>query len=488
MKKKLLSMLLALTLVLTMMPAMALTAFATEEGQLTEEPAVETAKVHICYTDHSERYVTKTVTTDVEKGTKIEVPEDPDNIGWVITGWHKMYTHRTWNFDEDTVNGEIWLCPDWERVNYTVTFKVNPENELLLESYSALYDTEGVALSEKSVLVKANDVASKTFTYRRDWSVKKTGFFTAEKKGYIFQGWELEDGSYLDMDTDKVQQDIVLVPVFEACTYNVHFVYSDTTETVQVMTYDEEKALKANKETKSGYTFKGWTTVAGSNKVVYADGETVVNLEGATGSNWCDCTQHWEEAGDVYLYPVWKENTTLLAKAHSVNNTTAKITWTPVKGATKYVVYGEQCGSKKMKNLGQTKKLYFVKKNLKKGKTYRFKVVAITKSGKKTSLTAHTILGGKLGKYGNVKSVSSNYNSVVLAKGNTKTIKSTLKMYNKNAKRLGKNHAAKFRYKTSDASVATFANGQINAKSKGSCYVYAVAVNGQYSKIKVTVR
>ena len=50
-------------------------------------------------------------------------------------------------------------------------------------------------------------------------------------------------------------------------------------------------------------------------------------------------------------------------------------------------------------------------------------------------------------------------------------------------------HAPKLRYVSSNKKIATVSKtGKITAKSKGSCKVYVIAVNGASKVVKVTVK
>ena len=52
-----------------------------------------------------------------------------------------------------------------------------------------------------------------------------------------------------------------------------------------------------------------------------------------------------------------------------------------------------------------------------------------------------------------------------------------------------KTHIAKFRYESSNPSIATVnKSGKIKGKKKGKCDIYIYAQNGLYKKIKVTVK
>ena len=51
------------------------------------------------------------------------------------------------------------------------------------------------------------------------------------------------------------------------------------------------------------------------------------------------------------------------------------------------------------------------------------------------------------------------------------------------------NHTTELRYVSTDKKVATVsADGKITAKSKGSCKVYVISINGVKKAVKVTVK
>ena len=52
-----------------------------------------------------------------------------------------------------------------------------------------------------------------------------------------------------------------------------------------------------------------------------------------------------------------------------------------------------------------------------------------------------------------------------------------------------KGHGAKFRYKSSDTSIATVdKNGKIKGIKKGKCTIYVYSINGLMKKAKVTIK
>ena len=178
------------------------------------------------------------------------------------------------------------------------------------------------------------------------------------------------------------------------------------------------------------------------------------------------------------------------AKQAKVTNNSIKMTWNKVNGAKYYLVFGNKCGSaNRYVLIGQTYSTNFTHKKLKKGTYYKFLVSAFDANGKHiaTSRTMHIVTKG--GKYCNFKSVKTKAkkNKVTLAKKG-KTFKLGAKSVKESKKLKVRNHR-NIRYESSDSKVATVdSSGKITAKKKGTCYVFAYAQNGIFSKIKVTVK
>lgn len=119
------------------------------------------------------------------------------------------------------------------------------------------------------------------------------------KEGYTFVGWykEKECQNKWDFTTEKMPANAVtLYAKWEANEYSVEFNANGGIGTMaeQTFVYDTAQGLEANKFTKEGYTFKGWSTTA-DGQVVYADGESVKNLTSTSN-------------GTVTLYAKWEAN------------------------------------------------------------------------------------------------------------------------------------------------------------------------------------
>ncbi|MBQ6439554.1 MAG: Ig-like domain-containing protein [Mogibacterium sp.] len=188
--------------------------------------------------------------------------------------------------------------------------------------------------------------------------------------------------------------------------------------------------------------------------------------------------------------PKGAEFAPLMLKSTKQTKTSIKLTWKKVKGAKKYVIYGNRCGkSNKPKKLatvkGSSKTIKKAAgKKLKKGTYYKFIVVAIGSNNKviSTSKIIHVATkGGKVRNYTKVTTKAKN-SKVTLKKG--KTFKLGAKAAGKNVKK----HVS-LRYESSNPKVAKVSkNGKITAKKKGTCKIYVFAQNGLCKTIKVTVK
>ncbi len=178
------------------------------------------------------------------------------------------------------------------------------------------------------------------------------------------------------------------------------------------------------------------------------------------------------------------------AKQYKVTKNSNTLSWSKVKGAKYYIVYGNKCGSaNRYQYIAKTTSTKFTHKKLKKGTYYKYLVSAFDASGKHiaTSPTMHIVTKG--GKYCNFKKVTTKAkkNKVTLAKKG-KTFKLGAKAVKESSKLKANSHRP-VRYESTNKKIATVdSKGKITAKKKGSCYVYAYAQNGVSSKIKVTVK
>lgn len=193
-----------------------------------------------------------------------------------------------------------------------------------------------------------------------------------------------------------------------------------------------------------------------------------------------------------------KVSGTLLAKITAKGSKSLVLTWNKINGAEGYDIFFVKCGNnttpKLVKTIKGNKTFKWIKKSLKKKKAYKAVVKAyVMKNGKKsyvrTSPMVHAYTSGSTKNYTNAKSVTVNKTSVSLKKGNTFKIKAKVNKLKKGKKLMPAGHAPKLRYVSSNKKIATVSSsGKITAKSKGSCKVYVIAVNGARKAITVTVK
>ena len=87
------------------------------------------------------------------------------------------------------------------------------------------------------------------------------------------------------------------------------------------------------------------------------------------------------------------------------------------------------------------------------------------------------------------KDVRVNKEKVTLKTGTSYKIKASMLKVAKHKKLMPTTHAPKIRYLSSNKKIATVSKkGKITAKKKGSCKVYAIAVNGKSKIVKVIVK
>ena len=184
----------------------------------------------------------------------------------------------------------------------------------------------------------------------------------------------------------------------------------------------------------------------------------------------------------------------------TVKKSSAVLKWGKVKGADGYEIYGGECAPKKKLLVtiksGKTTSYTFKKiagKKVNGRKMYRMVVKAYKKvNGKKVyiaeSLDLHSV-GPENPKFTDVKSISVKKTSYNLKVGKTAKISPSRTKTESKKAYLEKWHASTYRYFSTNEDIAKVSKkGVITAKSKGTCYIYVMGVNGAQKKIKVTVK
>lgn len=176
-----------------------------------------------------------------------------------------------------------------------------------------------------------------------------------------------------------------------------------------------------------------------------------------------------------------------------VKKTSIKLKWTRVNGATGYIIYGNRCGKsyKKLKTINSGSTTTWTQKKLKKGKYYKYYIIAVQKHlGEDkviaSSKTIHAATsGGKVGNYKSVKLKNVKKNKIALSIGKSFKIKAKEVAASKKLK--VKRHR-KLAYESTNPLVAAVdGKGKVIAKSKGICNVYVYTQSGTFKKITITV-
>ena len=177
----------------------------------------------------------------------------------------------------------------------------------------------------------------------------------------------------------------------------------------------------------------------------------------------------------------------LMLKATSRKNT-ATISWKAQKGADGYIIYAAPCGSKfkRAKTIKNAKTAKYTFKKLKKGKYYKYMVVAYKKTAAGNRIMAksksvHIATTG--GKKGNPTGVTAPKNLTV-KKGKKIKIKASVKTKGK-----VETHIAKLRYESANTNIATVnKKGVVKANKKGTVKIYVYSQNGICKTVKVKVK
>ena len=107
----------------------------------------------------------------------------------------------------------------------------------------------------------------------------------------------------------------------------------------------------------------------------------------------------------------------------------------------------------------------------------------------RNSLMVHAYTSGGTKNYTNARSVTAEKTAVSIKKNKTCKIEAVVNKLQEGKKLMPTLHAPRLRYISSNTNIATVSkSGNITAKSKGECKVYAIAVNGSRKAVTVTVK
>ncbi len=181
--------------------------------------------------------------TGVKPGTKIQEPAKPQDIYYEFTGWYKDAECRSqWNFDTDTVNGDMTLYGGWKEIFYTVTFDVNGHGTALAE-YADYNAIKPMSLIEEPAAPVA---AGYVFT---GWYRDKDGLIlwnfnqdTVQGDTTLYAGWKIDEDYDGVLPGDSGPQTGLWVAGIKDQTYTGKAIRPE------VRVYDGRKRLKVGKD------------------------------------------------------------------------------------------------------------------------------------------------------------------------------------------------------------------------------------------------
>lgn len=293
-------------------------------------------------------------------------------------------TIKSSNITDETVitaDGKTELNVYYNRNKYNINI-VGAENISEIKVVS-----EGSELSTSDA-----QYVDKTITKQVKWGQAiQLKALLESQDGYniVFSGWESESQDLgTNFDSGNINTQITMpaesvnITATASKTANTYTIVFDENTgngkmASQIFTYDVKQKLNKNTFTKTGYTFKGWTTEIDKSEVVYVDEAEILNL-----------TTKKDEV--ITLYAVWKDETapvltmttTNTTKSITVNITTIE-TGSGLTGNYKYYIgtKNEKTGQIEYGTAIEKPDTTHTFEGLKDGSIYYIKVEIADKSG-----------------------------------------------------------------------------------------------------------
>ena len=185
-------------------------------------------------------------TAKVNDGGKVTKPTDPTRTGYTFGGWYKEAACTTaWNFDTDTVTGNITLYAKWTPVKKNYTITLNPAGGTLPADQPSTLTT-----NDDGKLAKLPKEPTRTDYKFLRWTTSTGTEVTTDlvfnSNATIYAQWQKADGSADDQ------------------TYTISFDlnYPDAPAAPAAISTDLNHKLTQPLPTvtREGYTFDGWYT------------------------------------------------------------------------------------------------------------------------------------------------------------------------------------------------------------------------------------
>ena len=235
--------------------------------------------------------------------------------GYTFKGWGTKASGGTVYGQNDSMTAKK-LCSTIGDGDATITLYAIWEPNVLSVHYSAnggKVTLDDYTLSSGLIYKSSGSKFAQTWQYNvaKELGLVNPKSFGLERTGYTFTGWGTKStgGTIFDPnDVELLPTEInfnlkngscstTLYAIWNVNTYTVKYNANGGTGTVSNSshTYDTAKTLNANKFTRTGYTFLGWSTSANATVAKYTDKQSVKNLTSTNG-------------GTVTLYAVWSKN------------------------------------------------------------------------------------------------------------------------------------------------------------------------------------
>ncbi|MGI6737111.1 MAG: InlB B-repeat-containing protein [Anaerovoracaceae bacterium] len=255
---------------------------------------------------------------------------------------------------------------------------------------------------------------------------------------------------------------------------------------------------------RKGYKFLGYCSTKDGGTMYYDEGgKAAAKWDRTEGSVlyaiWMKAEEEepagFEDTGDN-KEPGKSEFGVLRLRYTKVGKRSVALKWNKVRGAEKYIVYANRCGTRykfkvsKTTAAGSWKAARAAGKRLKEGRYHKFFVTALDKGGNvlAVSKTVHVATrGGKKGNFRYVRVTNVKKGKAVLKAGQTFRLKT--KSIRESKKRKVQIHRPTY-FESSDPAVATVGlkSGKITARGKGHCYIYVYSQSGKYARVNITVK
>ena len=233
----------------------------------------------------------------------------PTRTGYTFTGWKNEDKDVTKDTTVSTASNHT-LTAQWEVTTYTIVYDYAEGTKGAKAPTSATYDVD----------VEITNPTKAGYTFSGWRSTSADGLGVNAKTGTTANPETNWNGAATTNTFFKNLRDtngtVKLTATWTGINYKVVFHKNDGTTTTSEQTgfiYGTPKALNANTWTRTGYTFKGWSTTNTGTTAEYADKANMTT--GTTTAN-----------GTADLYAVWKDETGPVITVTNSNGATDFIT------------------------------------------------------------------------------------------------------------------------------------------------------------------